>query len=257
MPVQIGFRQPDAPAKPRRFMETHPSIEKAKAYFDLQFNCPSCEHPTTTGPFVTISRECGTGGAVLATELARRLDRLNDVDNAPWTVFDRNLVGRMLEDNHLSSSLARFLPEDKVSEIEASVGEIVGLHPSIWTLVHQTNNLMRRLARAGNVILVGRGSNHATEGCAQGLHVRIIGDAARRAERVAGLLGITLEQANVYIRKADHARRDYVRSFFDADVDDPGSYDLTLNITRLGIDGAVDLLVALLLRRGWQTRNRG
>ncbi|HLP08351.1 MAG TPA: cytidylate kinase-like family protein [Opitutaceae bacterium] len=232
-------------------METHPSIEKAKAYLDLQFGRSSIEHHAVTGPFVTISRECGTGGNALGEELARRIDRLNTVDDAAWTVFDRNLVGQMLEDNHLSSSLARYLPEDKVSEVDASVGEIVGLHPSIWTLVHQTNNLMRRLARLGHVILVGRGGNFATEGSARGLHVRLVGSTERRAERIARLLGLTPEQALAYGRRVDHARRDYVRSFFEADIDDSGAYDLVLNMDRFSTESAADLLVAVLRSRDW------
>ncbi|HLP02094.1 MAG TPA: cytidylate kinase family protein, partial [Opitutaceae bacterium] len=199
-------------------METHPSIEKAKAYLDLQFGRPVGEHHASSGPFVTVSRECGTGGNALGVELARRLDRLNTVEQAAWTVFDRNLVGQMLEDNHLSSSLARYLPEDKISEVESSVGEIVGLHPSIWTLVHQTNNLMRRLARLGHVILVGRGGNYATAGCARGLHIRLVGSAESRAKRTERLLGLTPDQALAYGRRVDHARRDYVRSFFEADI---------------------------------------
>ncbi|MFT3829431.1 MAG: cytidylate kinase-like family protein [Opitutaceae bacterium] len=237
-------------------METHPSIEKAKAYLDLQFGRPLGEYHASSGPFITISRECGTGGNALGAELARRLDRLNSVEDAAWTVFDRNLVGQMLEDNHLSSTLARFLPEDKISEVESSVGEIVGLHPSIWTLVHQTNNLMRRLARLGRVILVGRGGNYATEGCARGLHVRLVGSAESRAKRIARLLGLTPEQALAYGRRVDHARRDYVRSFFEADIDDSGAYDLVLNMDRFTTESAADLLVAVLRSRGWvEVRN--
>jgi cytidylate kinase len=234
-------------------METHPSIEKAKAYFDLQFSRPHAEQHVATGPFVTISRECGTGGNALGEELARRLDRLNSVDQPAWTVFDRNLVGQMLDDNHLSASLARFLPEDKISEIESSVGEIVGLHPSIWTLVHQTNNLVRRLAKLGHVVLVGRGSNFAAEGSDRGLHIRLIAPPEHRALRLSHLLGLSHEQALAYARRVDHARRDYVRSFFEADIDDPAGYDLVLNMQRFTTETAADLIVAVLRSRNWVT----
>lgn len=232
-------------------METHPSIDKAKAYFDLQLSRPPGEHHTSVGPFVTISRECGTGGNDLGDEIARRLNRLLSVDQAAWTVFDRNLVGRMLEDNHLSSSLARFLPEDKVSEVEASVGEIVGLHPSIWTMVHQTNSLMRRLALLGHAIIVGRGSNFATTGSTHGLHLRLIAPAEQRAQRISRLLGLSRDQALAFDRKTDHARRDYVRSFFEADIDDPAGYDLIVNMEHFTTESAADLVVAVLHSRGW------
>lgn len=235
-------------------METHPSIDKAKAYFDLQLNRPAGGHHTVDGPFITISRECGTGGAALGEELARQLGAPGCSTEAAWAVFDRNLVGRMLEDNHLSASLARFLPEDKVSEIESSVGEIVGLHPSIWTLVHQTNILMRRLATLGRTILVGRGANFATAGCTRGLHLRLIAPPEQRARRIAGLLGLTHEQALAHARRTDHARRDYVRSFFEADIDDPASYDLVVNMEHFSTAAAAALILAVIHDRGWIER---
>lgn len=231
-------------------METHPSIDKAKAYFDLQLGTPGT-HPAAISAFVTISRECGTGGNDLGDAIARRLNRLLSVEQPAWTVFDRNLVSRMLEDNHLSTSLARFLPEDKVSELESSVGEILGLHPSIWTMVHQTNSLMRRLATLGHAIVVGRGANYATEGAPHGLHLRLIAPTEQRARRISGLLGLSQDQSLAYIRKTDHARRDYVRSFFEADIDDPAAYDLIVNMAHFTTETAANLAVSVLRARGW------
>ncbi len=232
-------------------METHPSIDKAKAYFDLQFGTPGTPPAAKVGTFITISRECGTGGNDLGDAIARRLNRLLGVEEPAWTVFDRNLVARMLEDNNLSLSLARFLPENRVSELEASVGEIVGLHPSIWTMVHQTNNLMRRLATLGHAIIVGRGGNYATEGAEHGLHLRLIAPTEQRGRRISGLLGLSREQALAFIRKTDHARRDYVRSFFEADIDDPAAYDLVVNMAHFTTDTAANLAVSVLRARGW------
>ena len=252
LPIGRKIRSATHPQpQPRRFMETHPPIDKAKAYFALQLNRPPGEHHTTVGPFVTVSRECGTGGNDLGEEIARRLNRLLSVEQPAWTVFDRNLVARMLEDNHLSTSLARFLPEAKISEVEASVGEIVGLHPSIWTMVHQTNSLMRRLANLGHAVIVGRGANYATAGAARGLHLRLIAPTEQRANRISRLLGLSHDQALAFNRKTDHARRDYVRSFFEADIDDPASYDLVVNMEHFTTETAADLVVAVLHSRGW------
>lgn len=231
-------------------METHSSLEKATAFFDVQFRRTDSGRRVAIGPFITLSRESGTGGSALAEEIGRRLNRMLTVDKPAWTTFDRNLVARMLEDQHLSSTLERFLPEDKVSEIDASVGEIVGLHPSIWTLVHQTNSLMRRLAGLGNVILVGRGSNLATAGTAHGLHIRLIAPPEQRDEYTARERGLSIEQAHAFNRKTDHARRDYVRSFFDTDIDDPAIYDLTVNMAHFTSDTAADLVVSVLRSRG-------
>lgn len=232
-------------------MDTRSSIDKAKAYFDLQLSRPPGEQQLSVGPYLTISRESGTGGTALGEEIARRLNRLLGVEDSVWTVFGRNLVARMLEDNNLSASLVRFLPEDKVSEIATSVNEIIGLHPSLWTLVNQTNFLMRRLASAGRAILVGRGANLATGGVPRGLHLRLIAPAAQRAARTARVLDLSVDHALVYNRKTDHARRDYVRSFFSTEVADNTSYDLVVNMAHFTIESAADMVVAVLHSRGW------
>jgi cytidylate kinase len=231
-------------------MVTTPSLEKAKAYFDLQLGREPCIQRSATGPFLTISRQCGTGASDLAEEIARRLNRMNTVEQPAWTVFDRNLVTRMLEDNKLSSALARYIPEDRVSEIKSSVGEIVGLHPSLWTMVHQTIALIRKLAQLGNAIVVGRGANFAAAAIAHGLHLRLVAPIDFRTERIVQREALTTIQADAYVRRTDQARRNYVRSFFNTDIDDPTAYDLVVNMAHFTTASAADLVVATLSSRG-------
>src|SRR5689334_11081990 len=149
-------------------MKNPGSVEHARAYLGAEFahssREPSNVAGTSEGPFVTISREAGSGGSSLALALAERLNGARTGDETLWSVFDQELIEQVLSDAHLSTRLARYIPEDRISEINASVGEIVGLHPNLWGLVQRTNELMRVLARRGHVILVGRGSNLATAG---------------------------------------------------------------------------------------------
>jgi hypothetical protein len=46
----------------------------------------------------------------------------------------------------------------------------------------------------------------------------------------------------------DAARRKYVRSVFDADVERPQGYDLVINVARVPLEQAVGLSVALVGR---------
>ena len=227
-----------------------PSLERAKAYLDAQLAVPR-HAPTgtagkTEGGFVTISRESGTGGSTLGHLLAERLNTQPAEGVPPWTVFDQNLVEEVLRDQHLSPRLARFLPEDKVSELDASVRELVGLHPNLWMLVQQTKLLMRELARRGHAIIVGRGANFATASIPQGLHVRLIAPPSHRAANMARVLKVSVSEAASFNRRTDAARRDYVHSVFDADVAAPLAYDIVINTGRLSLEHAVDLLVELV-----------
>jgi hypothetical protein len=83
-------------------------------------------------------------------------------DECQWTVFDRNLVEKVLEDHNLPKRLARFMPEDRILEISDTMDELFGLHPSSWTLVHKTADTILRLAELGHVIIIGRAANVIT-----------------------------------------------------------------------------------------------
>jgi len=227
-------------------MNLQPSIQHAEAYINIHASRSGPDyHGKPPGPFVTVSRESGTGVATFANLLASRLDHEMPGEK-PWTVFDANLVETMLSSRELSPRLAAFLPEDKVSDIQASVGEIVGLHPSLWELTQRTNDMMRQLARSGHVILVGRGANFATGDIAHGVHLRLVAPVEFRAHHKARELDVTVEAATAHNARVDAARRKYVKSVFDADVERSQAYDVVFNVARLPVGQAVGLVIAMV-----------
>jgi cytidylate kinase len=235
-------------------MTTPQSVERAKAYLDAHLSRPAgqlnAQAGPPEGPFVTISRESGTGGSALAQMLADHLNAGSPAAATPaWTVFDQNLVDEVLRSQHLSPRLARFLPEARTSEFEASVREIVGLHPNLWMLVQQTNLLIHELARHGHAIIVGRGGNFATAGVRNGLHIRLVGPTGVRAENLARRLRISISDAARQNRELDAARRDYVRSVFDVQVAEPTAYDLVINVARNSLKAIIEMLTPLINAR--------
>jgi len=229
-------------------MNLQPSLQHAEAYINIHVSRTGPDyHGKPPGPFVTISREAGTGVSAFANQLASRLDHELPGEK-PWTVFDGNLVETMLKSRELSPRLATFLPEDRVSDFQASVGEIVGLHPSLWELIQRTNEMIRQLVRAGHVILVGRGANFATAEIAHGVHLRLVAPVEYRAHSKARELDIATEAAIAHNARVDAARRKYVRSVFEADVERAQAYDLVLNVARIPVEQGVGLAVALVGR---------
>src|SRR5438270_5477119 len=84
---------------------------------------------------LTISRQAGAGGHAVAQELARYLEGCDHPGARPWVVLDRGLVEKALEDHNLPARLARFIPEDRISQISDTMDELFGLHPPSWVLV--------------------------------------------------------------------------------------------------------------------------
>jgi cytidylate kinase len=225
-------------------MNTPVMLERTPAYFNSQWRESRGPFPDRAkGPFVTISRQSGSGGASLARILARRLNGQSG-EEVSWNVFEGNLTTRMLRSHQLPAYFARFLPEDKVSEINASIGEIVGLHPSLYELVQKTNETMRELAQNGNVILVGRGANFATSDLKTGIHVRLVAPEQHRARYLAQLYNMSEKEAFSFNVKRDAARDRYVKSTFGANVKDSAEYDLVINTARLSLPQAAELIIA-------------
>jgi len=226
-------------------------IDRAETYLNTQWRestAPWSSKPLPSHTFVTISRQSGSGGTSFARALARLLNS-DAPDGILWNVFEGNLTTRMLEANHLSPRIARYLPEDKVSEINASIGELVGLHPNLWELVQKVNKAMRDLAENNHAILVGRGANFATRDVDGGVHVRLVAPPEHRARYHAFLYDISEQEALAFNAKCDAARRRYVKATFNANIDDPRAYDLVLNTGEIPISEAAAITASLIKTR--------
>jgi hypothetical protein len=69
---------------------------------------------------ITISREAGAGGIIIAELLAKRLTAVEKTAaTSPWVVFDANLAKQVLEDHKLPPELERFITEDVRLPIES------------------------------------------------------------------------------------------------------------------------------------------
>ena len=196
-------------------------------------------------PFITISRECCSGGSALAPLLASKLGG-PATGSPPWSIYGGNIINQMLQSHHLPEDLARFLPEDRVPEVRATIGEIVGRHPSLWDLVQKATHTMRQLARDGHVIFVGRGASFATAGMTGGVHVRLVAPADYRARFYAQRFGVTFDEAMAHNAKCDAARRRYVTTYFNTDVANPAAYDLVINTAHVPLAEAADMITAHL-----------
>jgi cytidylate kinase len=196
---------------------------------------------------VTISRQTGSGAHRIAEELAVLLQKLVPGPGREWTVFDRNLVEKVLEDHHLPQRLAQFMNEDRVWEVSDTLDELFGLHPQSWTLVRQTADTIFRLADLGNAILIGRGANLVTARLPGMTHVRLIAGYEKRLAYVQEHRNLGRKAAEDYIQAEDKGRKRYLRKYFGKDVDDPSLYHLVLNTDLVGHKEAARIIAELVV----------
>lgn len=207
-------------------------------------------------PAVTISRQAGCGALVVAQKLATILQQDLSPDDPPWTVFDRNLMDKVLEDHNLPVRLAKFLPEDRMTELQDITDELFGLRPASWTLIHHTSETILKLAELGSVILIGRGANVITAKLPQVIHVRLVAPLEVRLKHCQTSYNMTETFARDFCRKEDEGRRRYLKKYFQGNVDDPLLYHLTINTGHVSFDAAAQL-IANTVRASVTRQERG
>jgi cytidylate kinase len=191
---------------------------------------------------VTISRQAGCGSGLVAEKLAGYLQQHAAGDGSPWTVFDRNLMDKVLEDHNLPIRLAKFLPEDRVSQLEDILADVFEVHPPAQTVIDQSAETIFKLADLGNVILIGRGGTVITAKLPHVLHVRLVAPLARRIEHICEFYHLTEAEAHKFCLSHDRARERYLKTYFGADINNPLQYHLVINTGLLGCDQAVKLI---------------
>lgn len=194
-------------------------------------------------PFVTISRQAGAGGITVGEKLMVYLRKHDKEAPCPWTLFDRNLIAQVLAEHNLPQQFAKFMPEDKTSEIQDMMEELYGLHPSQWALIHKTSDTILHLAQLGNVILVGRGANVITRkflSC--GFHARLIGSSEIRIRHLQDYYHLKRDEAADFLKKEDEGRKRYLKQNFDKDINDPLLYDIVINTDHISYDDAAQMI---------------
>ncbi len=217
---------------------------------------------------ITLSRQLGSGGDEIANRVAEAL-QLDLIDRArlrraamsagvPEMAWEElELVGRGDLVDSLTKAL-RSVPPTPLEEREqmpilaAHTSPLDGifappLPPASIALAESVRileELVRRLAEAGNVIIIGSGAQVILADHPNALHVSVIAPFEQRVATVQQREGIPLAQARRKVRASDRSRAEYLRRFYRVRWDDPKLYHLTLNTGRLTRVAAAAIIVA-------------
>ncbi|HTU01303.1 MAG TPA: cytidylate kinase family protein [Candidatus Sulfotelmatobacter sp.] len=97
-------------------------------------------------------------------------------------------------------------------------------------------------AQGGSLIYHGHLGHLLLPGIAHVIGVRVIADMTFRVASVMREHGFTHRDALAYIQHADRERRQWTRFLFGVEWDDPQLYDVVMNLSRMSVAAACDLL---------------
>lgn len=185
-------------------------------------------------PFITIAREPGSGGKLIGEEVARRLK---------YTFYDHELIEEIAKSSNLRKSILSQIDEKGRSSLQDMMHALVDPdYISDVTYVTQLCKVIIALAYKGKVVILGRGANMITP-FAQGLHVRTMAPYKVRLQRAMDYEGHSLERAKEILLQMNNDRKNFVKQYFDVDIEDPKYYDLTINTTFYRPHEAADVVM--------------
>lgn len=186
--------------------------------------------PVAEGPWITLSRELGSGGGELARLVGEALG---------WRVYDREILSAVAAETHRDTLLVQRFDEKGVRAFgEYLAPFILPDDPGQGAVLVGLRHVIARIGRTGKAVLVGRGANFVLHPWG-GLRVRAVGTPAERAEVLARAEGIAVHEARRRVTQSDAAQREFVRQAFERDIDDPAGYDLVLSPLALGLPASV------------------
>jgi cytidylate kinase len=107
-------------------------------------------------------------------------------------------------------------------------------------------SVIRELAKTQRIVIRGRGSQFILKDYPRALHVFVIAPLKMRVTRVMTDLKLDEKEAKKEIVNSDSSRREFTRSYFHAELEDPVLYDLVINTKNLNFKAAASIIANAL-----------
>ncbi len=192
-------------------------------------------------PIITISREYGSGGSIVAKKVLAKLGK-------DWKIYHEEIVDEIAKEAHLEKKLIREVDEKHIPLVEELTGEFFGKH--YLTTKNYSRHLLKILSvigLRGNSIIIGRGAHFIFP---DALKIRIIADYEERVRVVMKFDKVTEKKARMIIDKKDKDRNEFNQSLYRHNQHKAHHYDMVIKISNhLSIDDASKLVLTLAKKR--------
>ncbi|HAL61334.1 MAG TPA: hypothetical protein DCP08_02895 [Chloroflexi bacterium] len=218
---------------------------------------------------ITVSRQLGSHGGEISARAAEALG-LRFVDReiirqaaqeagVPEVALQemeyegqRSLIERILNSMKAMPPIPP-TPEASLREPAASIPLPFGgiLSPAIPPFaatmddyVRMVGMVIRDLAKSGDVLILGRGSQVLLRDFPRAFHLQVVAPFEQRVETIMEREGLGPREAITRVKASDRTRREFLRRYHRVEWLDPTLYHLVINTGKIPIPVAVELVVA-------------
>ncbi len=193
---------------------------------------------------ITIGRQFGSGGHEIGNLLATRLD---------IPLYDNNLVRMVAKKLDIREQTAQAVDETTLNgflsgytlphvEYSPDINEAEVTQPLNEQVFQLQTEIIRKFADRGPCVIVGRCADYVLRDYENCIGVFICADMEDRIERIAKRYDMSERKAADKIKKIDRERKNYYESHTGREWGSTDTHQIILNVSRLGMEKAVDVL---------------
>lgn len=200
---------------------------------------------------ITISHQIGSSGALVGKKLSERL-------GIPF--FDREILKRVSNRLHMAEADLEHREErlrsfwqtySRTAELMDPASSLTADQyiPTDKELFQLESETILRIAEKSSAVFVGRCGRHILRDHPRHACFLLLADPATRIERIQSLYHLGGPEAGKFIEENDRDRTAYIRAFTGQDWLDARLYDLCINTSRTGVDGALEIIAGCVKAR--------
>ena len=196
---------------------------------------------------ITVGRQYGSGGRYVARLLAEKLE-------IPY--YDKELLAEVAKDSGIGKELLEEHDEKNTRGFlfsmvsgTQSVGDASSMYlgmPLNHRIFLAQFDTIKHIASQGSCVIVGRCADYVLKSEENVVNFFINGNKAEKKRRILERYDIEKNKVEDFIKKTDKRRASYYNYYTDMKWGEPKNFDLCINTSKTGIDGAVELMLAYL-----------
>lgn len=181
---------------------------------------------STSGPFITISRQTGCNGTGIAVDLVKALK----AKNKHWKYLNKEILEESASKLKMDQSKIKYVFETKKkSHIDDVLSAFSSRYYKSDKIVRKTiTEMLQHYALEGNVILVGRAGIATTRNVKNGLHIRFTAPYDWRVNSLRKRKEFENTDVAKFIKEHDLKKRKLIEDFCGKVISDI-HFDLTFN----------------------------
>ncbi len=193
-------------------------------------------------PIITIAREHGSGGRIIAETVSKKLD---------IPVYDKTIIDIAAQESGLSPEFIAEAEKRRSSTFLYNL-YLSSTNVSIIDQVYLAQaHVIKKVAEEGPCIIVGRCGDYVLRNIKNLLRVFIYAPKQERMRRIVEDYKENIENPSAYVDKCDKQRSSYYNTFSDLRWGDYRNYHLMID-SSIGLDTAAEFISGAAEKWQWR-----